>query len=179
MRRTKGVGIGYELVEFAGPEGVEEASKPAHSGLVKPVVPVAALLAGGHEPGSFQQQQMLGDRGTAHGELAGQLGHGLFTVGEQLEQPAPGGLRCHLEEVDHANTLATANVFGNGWIGRESRRGGGGSALGQAVLREDLDDEVVVVALGQAGDADHADQRAAYPQREGAPVGGVGGRVEV
>src|SRR6202023_1504752 len=64
------------------------------------------------QPGPGEHAQMLRDRRPAHREVAGQDGHRLFAIPQQLQQAATirFGYRSH--QVKHVDTLVVTNVLG-------------------------------------------------------------------
>jgi hypothetical protein len=115
------VRVADELIEFVRPERIEFGAKRGHAPGVQAIILEFSCSSAGDEPRVGEHAQVLRDRRSAHGEMAGQLGHGLLTAAQQLQQAAPVGLRHRSHQVSHLHTLATANAIGK-------RRGAGGDA---------------------------------------------------
>lgn len=93
--------IGSQQIQLVGPELFNQLPEPAHAFGIQPVVPVPALFPRGHQAGLLEQEQMLGDGGTADCEMGGQLPHRLFALSQQMQQPAPVWLRSNLQGIQH------------------------------------------------------------------------------
>jgi hypothetical protein len=102
--------VADELVEFAGPERVEFGTERGHPPGVQAVVLEFSCPPARDEPAVGEHAQVLRDRRPAHGEVAGQLAHGLLAGAQQLQQAAPVGLRDRSHQVRHLNTLAITNA---------------------------------------------------------------------
>jgi len=74
--------IVHELIEFARPERVEFSAQRGHPPRIQAVVLELSRPPAGDEPCLGKDAQVLRDRRSAHGEMTGQLGHGLFTAAQ-------------------------------------------------------------------------------------------------
>jgi hypothetical protein len=90
---TIGPGLGFRLrfegCERVGPKLVQEVPERAETLCVHGVHALRALGAVDHEASVFQDAQMLGHRGPAHGKCAGQLADRLGPPAQPEEDGAP------------------------------------------------------------------------------------------
>jgi hypothetical protein len=93
--------VGHEQIELVGPEEVDLRAESGHPCRVDGVEALSPLLAGGDETGLLENQEVLRDGRTCHREGAGEVGHGAWTGGQQLQQASPSGLGRCSEGVDH------------------------------------------------------------------------------
>ena len=103
--------IADKLIEFTRPERIEFSAKRGHAHSVQAVVLESSFSSAHDEPNIGEHAEVLRDRRSAHGEMAGQLGHRLFTMSQQLQQAAAIRLRDRSHQVSHVNTLAVANAL--------------------------------------------------------------------
>ena len=96
-------GIGSQQIQFVSPELCDQFTKPAHARGVESVVPVPPVLAGRHQTGLLQQQQVLGDSRPTRREVSGQLPDRLFLPGQKMQQPPPVRHRGNLQNIQHKN----------------------------------------------------------------------------
>ena len=76
--------IADKLVKLTRPERIELAAQSRHALGVQAVVLEPSFASARDEPGLGQHAKMLRDRRPAHREVAGQYGHRLFAVPQQL-----------------------------------------------------------------------------------------------
>jgi len=79
-RRGDGASIAGQLVEFTRPERIELGAKRGHPPSVQAVILEFSFSSARDQPDIGEHAQVLRDRRPAHGEMAGELGHRLFTV---------------------------------------------------------------------------------------------------
>lgn len=95
------LGVGHEQIELVGPEEVDLGAESGHPDRVDGVEALPPFLAGGDEAGLLEDQKVLRDGRTGHRKGAGEVGHGTWTGGQQLQQASPVGLGRRSEGVDH------------------------------------------------------------------------------
>ena len=113
-RAGDGARIADKLIEFTRPERIEFGTERSHPPSIQAVVLEPSFSPTGDEPDAGEHAEVLRNRRPGHGEITGQLGHGLLTVPQQLQQAAPSGLRHRSHQIRHLNTLAFANALGKG-----------------------------------------------------------------
>ena len=91
-----------EQVEFLCPELVDLGLKLPQAIGSYVVDPLTSDLFGVDESGIGEQQQVLGDRRSGHGEVVGNIADRERTRGKQLQDASPGWLGCCGECVGHA-----------------------------------------------------------------------------
>ena len=80
-----------KTLEAVVPEALvmrEPVAHRAESFRDETVTALATMTLLGDETGIEQNAQMLGDGGTAHGEVSGDVGHGTLVVGKQIQHLA-------------------------------------------------------------------------------------------
>lgn len=93
--------VGDEQVEFGRPELVDLGLQCAQTVGPDPVDPLTPDFLGVDKSGVDEQQQMLGDRRSSHGEVVGNLADRERTRSEQLQDASPGGLGSSGQGVGH------------------------------------------------------------------------------
>ena len=91
-----------ELPEAVVPEAVVEGDPVADGGEAvgaEVVEALAALALLGDEAGVEEDAEVLGDGGSAHVEVGGEVVDGAVGVGEEAEHAAPGGMADGVEDV--------------------------------------------------------------------------------
>jgi hypothetical protein len=86
-----------EFAQRGGPEVVEVRAQRDEGVWAQLVQAPSGDRGGGDESSVLEDPEMLGDRGAAHRELPRDFGHGEWTIAEQLEDGAAGGITERIE----------------------------------------------------------------------------------
>ena len=125
-RAGDGLGVGDQIIQFTCPERVEFSAQSRHPPWVQTVVLEPSVSSAGDQAGLGEHPQMLGYCRTADGKVAGQLGHRLFAMTQQLQQAPTVGLGHGSYQIRHLNTLAVTNALRKGGRGPRERRSSAG-----------------------------------------------------
>jgi hypothetical protein len=92
------------------PERIELGAQSRHPPRIQAVVLKSSISSADHQASLGEHPEMLGYCRTAGGEVAGQLGHCLFAVSQQLQQPPAVRFGYCGYQIRHLDTLVPANV---------------------------------------------------------------------
>lgn len=98
----KGLRVGDEQVEFGCPELVDLGLQGAKAVGTNPIDPLTSDFFGIDESGVDEQQQVLRDRRSGHGEVAGYLADREWMRGKYLQDASPGRLGSSRQCIGHA-----------------------------------------------------------------------------